>query len=581
MPFKERLQGRMHAVWSDDSDDGVADSLPQGRMRAAWSDDSVDDGTDGKQDIARISQRRSQRQEKCIVHDKQTNREARRVWVSKDNEASREKPRSSAGSANDWSWEGWDEWHGSWDHSSWNSWNSWDEYEWDRPTSHYSHAQHRTSKRASRGGKKAQATWNWDESWPQDSDTWQWSHSAWAEGWTGGSDSEQERSEDEDSDENYVRYSRSSRRRGHDKANSGRKRGTNRSMEPRLLLSRRKKKTKRRRRKDEEDAEAVDMDPAEREAAAKQNREELSQLQDAEPSFDDEPLELLRERATLPEEWQEVISDSHLRCWMYLKRADKAVTEDDFRFLRDEVDWEELVGVKGTVTRKTAWMVRDGCQCQYKYGKELVSPEPFPTWMDEMMKRWLQDLCLAPDDLPNSVNLNLYENGTHAVGWHADDEPLFQGKTQDARFISVSLGTPRRFRVGMRQFLKKKKIIPAKGTVSEVLLEHGDVCTMEGLFQKHFLHQIARSKSSAPAPRVNATFRWIVEHAKGCPLHIPTDSTSSSSEDSAPARPALRRRKLRGRGLERPAARVVSKIGTGRRRVIPLRRAREPRTTFQ
>ena len=30
-------------------------------------------------------------------------------------------------------------------------------------------------------------------------------------------------------------------------------------------------------------------------------------------------------------------------------------------------------------------------------------------------------------DWPDSCNLNLYESGDHSVGWHSDDEFLFQG----------------------------------------------------------------------------------------------------------------------------------------------------------
>ena len=37
-----------------------------------------------------------------------------------------------------------------------------------------------------------------------------------------------------------------------------------------------------------------------------------------------------------------------------------------------------------------------------------------------------------------------------------------------------------------------------------------------GLFQKHYLHQIA--KGTTRQARINATFRYIQEHAEGCPL---------------------------------------------------------------
>ena len=46
----------------------------------------------------------------------------------------------------------------------------------------------------------------------------------------------------------------------------------------------------------------------------------------------------------------------------------------------------------------------------------------------------LNCLCLAAD-----------KDGAMSVGWHADDERLFQGKASDIRIISLSLGCTRRF----------------------------------------------------------------------------------------------------------------------------------------
>jgi len=198
-----------------------------------------------------------------------------------------------------------------------------------------------------------------------------------------------------------------------------------------------------------------------------------------------------------------------------------------------------------------------------------MAPEQMPDWMVSMMQRWLHDFDLG-DDLPNCVNLNLYQDGSHTVGWHADDEPLFQGTTQDTRIISVTLGQARKFRAGM-QDPNGKKLAPAKGTISDVMLGHGDICTMEGLFQKHFLHQVATQRSIKDAPRINATFRWIVKHGRTCPLHAPgeTDSESSASEDSGTAseggpKPLRSARGIR-RGLRRRAG-VGPIIRVARRR---------------
>merc|ERR1719171_772285 len=97
-----------------------------------------------------------------------------------------------------------------------------------------------------------------------------------------------------------------------------------------------------------------------------------------------------------------------------------------------------------------------------------------------------------------------------SVGWHADDEPLFQGKFSDCSIISLSLGAMRTFEIrvnhpedGERPLIKTK-------------LRSGDLLTMEGMLQKYYQHRIP--KEAAQGPRINLTWRWIKKHASNCPL---------------------------------------------------------------
>merc|ERR1712019_187603 len=98
-------------------------------------------------------------------------------------------------------------------------------------------------------------------------------------------------------------------------------------------------------------------------------------------------------------------------------------------------------------------------------------------WFEEMMRRWLGNLRL--DDprntggLPNAVNLNLYEHGNHGVSWHSDDEPLFRGKFQDTRIISVSLGSSRKFQIGLRAPRRGGILKPEAGSLKSFTLGHG------------------------------------------------------------------------------------------------------------
>merc|ERR1712228_437108 len=84
--------------------------------------------------------------------------------------------------------------------------------------------------------------------------------------------------------------------------------------------------------------------------------------------------------------------------------------------------------------------------CTYRYGGLEVSPQEYPMWMLRLLEE-VMPLCglSNSEEFPNSCNLNLYEGGGNSVGWHADDEALFQGKFSDCRIISLSLGAARTF----------------------------------------------------------------------------------------------------------------------------------------
>jgi hypothetical protein len=73
------------------------------------------------------------------------------------------------------------------------------------------------------------------------------------------------------------------------------------------------------------------------------------------------------------------------------------------------------------------------------------------------------------------------------------------------------------------------------GVVSEITLRHGDIITMEGMFQRHYLHSVWPGDDDNRAhvnhercrgERINLTWRTIVRHLDGsdecrglvCPL---------------------------------------------------------------
>lgn len=165
--------------------------------------------------------------------------------------------------------------------------------------------------------------------------------------------------------------------------------------------------------------------------------------------------------------------------------------------------------------RKTAWMSEAPCNCKYGYGGMQIDAQPWPLWMSEVMAE-VMPLCGIKQQAawPNSCNLNLYEDGGHSVAWHADNEPLFQGKYQDCPIISLSLGEARRF-----ELKAPNPVRGERGIFVRLQLEDGDLCTMEGMMQKHYQHTVPRENKKI-GPRINLTWRWLVQHSPGCPLEV-------------------------------------------------------------
>lgn len=225
-------------------------------------------------------------------------------------------------------------------------------------------------------------------------------------------------------------------------------------------------------------------------------------------------LALIGEMAPKSAKWTYPVKDESRRSYVgFLKcpfRTDQCKTF--FETVKNGTDWKQPLNPNGTpVPRKTAWMVKKGCNCVYRYGTSEVSPQEYPPWMLDLLKN-VMPLCGAnsPADWPDSCNMNLYEDGAMSVGWHADDEQLFQGKHRDIAIISLSFGQTRKFNVRLNH--------PQQGEKSDytLLLGNGDLCTMEGMTQKHCQHQVP--KESVPdRPRINLTWRWIMKHNPSCP----------------------------------------------------------------
>lgn len=246
-------------------------------------------------------------------------------------------------------------------------------------------------------------------------------------------------------------------------------------------------------------------------------------------------LQLVGDLAAKVASWTYIVKDEPRRS--FAAHLPKALSEEDskafFETIRDETPWGQPMGRRGPIPRKTAWMVKSGCTCSYRYGGIEVQPTVYPPWMSKLLHK-LMPTCGFPSEAawPDSCNLNLYMDGAMSVGWHSDDESLFQGKFRDIVIISLSLGVSRQFQLRLNWPEESDRIL------NQIKLGEGDLMTMEGMTQKHFQHRVPKEEN-IDGPRINLTWRWVHKHSPQCPVGRmrqpePATSTTQATEAMAP-----------------------------------------------
>jgi len=212
----------------------------------------------------------------------------------------------------------------------------------------------------------------------------------------------------------------------------------------------------------------------------------------------EEPLALVKENSPVPEMWEYLVEDEQRRSWAGVLK--QAFPPEKCR------EWMAAHMEKGmwmqpkSVPRKTAWYVSEECaDCPYRYSGLEYPATVFPDFMLEIREEVCKKCGIPPGQYPNSCNVNVYYDQSHEVGWHSDDEVMFQGLCSDTCIISFSLGVPREFCWRLQGTTEK---------IGSVQLGDGDIMTMEGLFQKHYKHCVPPSDGPCAA-RINMTFRWI------------------------------------------------------------------------
>ncbi|CAD7924232.1 unnamed protein product [Amoebophrya sp. A120] len=243
----------------------------------------------------------------------------------------------------------------------------------------------------------------------------------------------------------------------------------------------------------------------------------------------------LENSAAAREKWQVVLWNEAKRCFSF--RFPNYLPENRLAYYYEQIKnlapWDDiLIGPRDAavrkISRKTAWWVWDpACTCTYTYGVDTrVDPKDKnrlkQEFNDLMHELWRELRFDTMEIVPNSVNLNLYEDGSQGCGWHADNESLFDGTNRDCRILSLSLGGPREFWIGELTDDDPDYFAHVKrDTIVETTLNAGDLITMEGMMQKYTQHYVpyAHTRKASTAPRINLTFRDLVVHKKNCKLH--------------------------------------------------------------
>lgn len=214
--------------------------------------------------------------------------------------------------------------------------------------------------------------------------------------------------------------------------------------------------------------------------------------------------------------WSYWLQDASLLCFAgYLPGArvlGASGAQDVFNIVmsgmsKPEMGWERPSVQPGQATCGTRWMVRrDGCCCPHRfYGSISAMPVKFPEWMYRILERCMP-LCGVTEliDFPDGCSLECYADGDDAVDWHADADV-------DCQIVSLSLG-------GRRSFELRHKSSPEAPLRLE--LGNGDLCTMEGQTQQHYLHRVPKSTNAATSLHVKLNWFWLKTHHASCPVMI-------------------------------------------------------------
>ena len=165
-----------------------------------------------------------------------------------------------------------------------------------------------------------------------------------------------------------------------------------------------------------------------------------------------------------------------------------------FQRLYKQLDWQQeelfIYGRRLKVPRLMAWYGND--DAYYRYSGVNHRPQ---AWTVELLELKEDVEAISGQDF-NSVLANLYRDGQDSMGCHADDEKELG---LNPIIASLSFGDSRLLR--FRHNKSRQKL--------DIELDHGDLLLMAGDLQRHWRHELPKTRKPKH-PRINLTFRRIV-----------------------------------------------------------------------
>ncbi len=189
----------------------------------------------------------------------------------------------------------------------------------------------------------------------------------------------------------------------------------------------------------------------------------------------------------------ETVLDDGARLWLW--QPDKTLPDGLMDRLIADLPWEQpeirLFGRWHRIPRLQHWCADE--QVLYRYSGRTLPAAPWSGELD-----WLRRLTEQLTGLSfNSVLVNLYRDGSDAMGWHADDEAELGPEPWIA---SWSFGASRDF------CLRRKG---ETTTRHRILLEDSTLLLMAPAIQHHWQHSLPRRQRIHQA-RLNLTFRRVL-----------------------------------------------------------------------